>query len=398
MSKQFYIHHRSRTYLPLLGLLVACIASLPLVGSALARSSTPVSAAHGEHLLNIYDKGVERTIVTKARTLHDALNAAKITVDEERDVVEPGLNTELVGAKYSVNIYRARPVVVVDGSHRRQVTTAQQTPGLIAQAAGLTLYPEDEVTLGAADDVALDGASLVMKITRSKVVKLTLYGKTAEVHTRADTVAAFLREKNITLAADDTISASTTAPITSGMHVEIWRNGKQTVTVEEDIDFVTEKVQDADQPTSHHEVKTPGEKGKQNVTYEIEMKNGQEVGRKKIAAVTTKEPKKQVEVVGTKTAVSYNGGGSKDQWLAASNIPRDQWGYAEWLVQKESGWNPNARNASGACGLAQALPCNKVPGNPLDPINSLNWMHGYVMGRYGSWEKAVAHSKSRGWY
>ena len=130
------------------------------------------------------------------------------------------------------------------------------------------------------------------------------------------------------------------------------------------------------------------------------MKNGVEISRRKVASVVTKEPKKQIEVIGTKNAaMPYTGGGSKDQWLAASNIPRDQWGYAEWLVQKESGWNPNARNASsGACGLAQALPCSKVPGNPLDPVNSLNWMNGYVTNRYGSWENAVAHSKSKGWY
>ena len=95
----------------------------------------------------------------------------------------------------------------------------------------------------------------------------------------------------------------------------------------------------------------------------------------------------------------YSGGGNKSDWLAASSIPESQWGYADWLVQKESGWNPNAVNvSSGACGLGQQLPCGKWAGQWNDPVDSLNGMHGYVMGRYGSWEAAVQHSKSVGWY
>ena len=102
------------------------------------------------------------------------------------------------------------------------------------------------------------------------------------------------------------------------------------------------------------------------------MQNGIEVARREIANVVTEQPKKQIEIVGSKPAtMPYTGGGSKDQWLAASNIPRDQWGYADWLVKKESGWNPNAVNRSnGACGLAQALPCGKVGSNPHDPVVS----------------------------
>ncbi len=90
------------------------------------------------------------------------------------------------------------------------------------------------------------------------------------------------------------------AKIIPGMKIELWRNGKQTITAEEDVKFEVEKVQDANRNSGYREVKQVGENGKKNVTYEVEMKNGVEVGRKEIASVVTKEPKKQIEIIGTK--------------------------------------------------------------------------------------------------
>jgi hypothetical protein len=209
-----------------------------------------------------------------------------------------------------------------------------------------------------------------------------------------------LKEKNIDLGDRGRASVSLDTPVTEGMSVRIWREGKQTITKQEKVAFETEQIKDADRPVGYKEVQTKGKAGKKTVTYEIEIKNGKEVSRKEIASLVTKPAEKQVEIIGTKpNFMPYTGGGTKTEWLAASNIPQSQWGYADYLVQKESGWNPNAQNpSSGACGLAQALPCSKLGANWTNPIVALNWMNGYVMGRYGSWENAVAHSKSMGWY
>ena len=404
MSMKFglKIHHSTARMMIVVAIAIFGIASVKLVDNALAREQVKESttaAPNGEKVVTIHDRGQERSIVTTVGTVKEALKAADISVDEKHDVVEPSLDTQLVSTKYNINIYRARPVTVADGTHRVRVVTAQQTTPLIAQAAGVTVYPEDKTTIEPPSDFLLDGADVILKIHRATPLQLTLYGKTTEVRTMAHTVGELLREKNITLGKDDGMSVPESTPITAGMHFSVWRNGKQTVTVEEEIAVPVEQVKDANRETGFKQVKEAGAPGKKNVTYEIEMQDGKEVSRREIASQVTKQPKKQVEIIGIKNAVMpYTGGGNKDQWLSSSNIPRDQWGYAEWLVQKESGWNPNARNPKGACGLAQALPCSKVPGNPLNPIDSLNWMHGYVMERYGSWEKAVTHSKARGWY
>jgi hypothetical protein len=95
----------------------------------------------------------------------------------------------------------------------------------------------------------------------------------------------------------------------------------------------------------------------------------------------------------------YTGGGAPAEWMAAAGIAESDWGYVEYIVSKESGWNPNATNASsGACGLVQALPCSKVPGNGYDPVDNLRWANGYATGRYGSWSGAYDFWISNHWW
>ena len=288
------------------GAILPLVGGLFFVNQALADTSKPVAKA-GERLVNIYDRGVEKTVVTKARTVREVLKLAKISIDERQDVVEPGLDSEMVAEKYQVNIFRARPITIVDGNKRLKITTAEQTPALIAKAAGLEVFTEDKTTLDKGDNIVVDGADTVMKVERASVVNFVLYGKESVVRTHAKTVGELLKDKNITLQKDDTLSVDQSARIVPGMKIELWRNGKQTVTVEEDVKFQTEKVQDANRDLGYREVKQAGENGKKNVTYEIEMKNGVEVSRKEIASVVTKESKKQIEIVGAKSSNTFSG-------------------------------------------------------------------------------------------
>lgn len=95
----------------------------------------------------------------------------------------------------------------------------------------------------------------------------------------------------------------------------------------------------------------------------------------------------------------YSGGGSPAEWMAAAGIPEGDWGYVDAIVSRESGWNPNATNSSsGACGLVQALPCSKVPGNGYDPVANLGWAIGYANGRYGGWEGAYQFWQANHWW
>ena len=306
MGIRLQAKHYSKKITFVSGAILMLVGGLFFVNQALADATKPATKA-GEKLVTIYDRGAEKTIVTKARTIREALKLAKFSIDERQDVVEPSLDSEMVAEKYNINIFRARPITIVDGNKRLKVTTAEQTPALIAKAAGIEVFEEDKTTLSNSDNMAVDGANMVMKIDRASMVNFVLYGKESVIRTHAKTVGELLKEKNINPKKDDTLSVDRSAKIIPGMKIELWRNGKQTITTEEDVKFEVEKVQDANRDSGYREVKQAGENGKKNVTYEIEMKNGVEVSRKEIASVVTKEPKKQIEIVGTKSSTSFSG-------------------------------------------------------------------------------------------
>ena len=378
-----------------------CLAVLTLsvVLATYVQAVSQPTPSFGQRLVTVHDHDQDRGILTSATTLRQVFTEAGIHMDPN-DTVEPGLDQLLTANSYEVNIYRARPVTIVDGTMRQKVMSPHQTADQIAEQAGVTLQKEDTAEIALNTNMVSEGAGVRLTIDRALPITLILYGEKMTVYTQTTTVAELLKEKEIMLAANDTVSVPLGTAITKDMTVEIWRNGIQTIAVDEDIEFPIEQQKDASRPVGFREITTPGEKGQKKVTYEINRQNGQEVARKEIQSVVLKEPKKQVEIIGTKPKhTPYTGGGTKTDWLAASIIPQEAWGAADAIVSQESGWNPNAVNrTSGACGLAQALPCSKVPGNPYDPVNSLNWMHGYVMGRYGGWEEALAFKREKGWY
>ncbi len=355
---------------------------LAIVIASLAGKSV-AAESQGGRLITVHDRGQQLTFITDKTTLREALQAAEIAIDP-RDAVEPSLDENLVASNYQVNVYRARPVTIVDGALRLKVVTPYQSPARIVEDAGITLHAEDTTTITRSNDIVSDGAGLQLVIDRATEITVDFYGSVSKLRTQAATVGDFLKEKNISLGTNGRASANANAAITQGMALRIWREGKQTISVDESVAYSVKQVKDADQPTSYKKVETAGVAGTRAATYEIEVVNGQEVSRVEIASITTKEPIQQVEIVGAKpTSIPYTGGGSKTDWLAASSIPQESWGYADFMVQKESGWNPNAVNrSSGACGLAQALPCSKLGADWSNPVVALNWMNGYVNGRY----------------
>ena len=372
------------------GAILLGTASVAMASSSSDNNSAETSSA--KRLVTIYDDGTERTILTHADTVAGALKDAGITT-EKADVVEPKLDAKLTDSSTNINIYRARPIVVVDGTRQIRVVTAAQSDADIVKAAGLKLDPADKTNLTRVNDVlASGGAGLQLVITRAKTVHLTLYGNNLTLKTQAKTVADLLDEKKIKLAPSDFISVETGTTITDNMNLEIWREGEQTVTTEEDVPFTTQTINDPTLDKSVRQVKTAGVNGKRSVTYEINMKNGQEVSRQEIQSVDISAPVTEVVIVGSKPAgPAYNPNGTHEDWMRAAGIAPENFAYVDYIVSHESGWNPNSRNAgSGACGLPQAYPCSKLGPNWNNPVVALSWMNGYVS-RYGGWAGAYQH-------
>lgn len=290
-------------------------------------------------LITLYDRGQTTIFLTDAKTLGEALSQENIQLDP-RDTVEPSRDEELVASEYKVNIYRARPVVIVDGSVRTKTVSPYQTPERIAKDAGFTLNQEDTVTLEASTDYVYDGAGLKLVIDRSLPVKIDLYGRQVEVHTQARNVGDMLEEKNIRFTDNDCVQPDRSTPITSGMAVRVWREGKQTLSVDQAIPYSRDIIYDADRPLGYRVAQTAGTNGMRTHTYEIEIRDGKEISRVEIANIVTRQPVKQVEVIGI-----YNNGAGLSQGKGAQ-----YWTDSKGVSHRETYYDLDMGRVMQSCG------------------------------------------------
>ena len=80
----------------------------------------------------------------------------------------------------------------------------------------------------------------------------------------------------------------------------------------------------------------------------------------------------------------------------------DQFACLDSLWAKESGWNPTAANPSGAYGIPQALPGNKMATAGADwatnPATQIAWGLSYISSVYDTPCAAWRHSQAKNWY
>jgi transglycosylase-like protein len=264
------------------------------------------SLAVGEHIITVHDDGQSKGFITKKQTLREALAEAAIKLDRN-DRTEPNIDERLVANSYNVNIYRARTVVVKDGSQLTKIITSYRTGKQIVKQAGIAVRDEDILTLSQSNSPMRDSAAEVLSIKRAVPFNFDFYGKKATSYTQAQTIGEMLAEKHIKMSANDIIIPNKDTKIARGMNVRLYRNGTQTVTVDEDIQFETEQIKDVNRDKGYKEIQTKGVNGKRTVTYEINVQNGVEVSRREINSNIIQQPVKQVEIIGAKTSATFNG-------------------------------------------------------------------------------------------
>ena len=102
-------------------------------------------------------------------------------------------------------------------------------------------------------------------------------------------------------------------------------------------------------------------------------------------------------------APAFNPSGSKADWMRAAGIGDADFGYVDYIISHESGWDYHAVNrSSGAYGLPQSLPAGKLASAGADwrdnPVTQLRWANNYAVGRYGSWEAAYHYWTVNHWW
>ena len=307
---------------------------LSLIFNAKVRSTD--NSNDKNKLVNIYDRGVKTSVVSNGAKVKDAVEKSGIILNEH-DRVEPGLETEISNVEYNVNIYRAHPVVVVEGNLKKPIVSSYQTGSEIVKEAGINLRDEDTVELQKANELT-DGAGLKAIIKRATPINLTFFGKNEVVYTQSKTVGDFLKDRNIKLGKDDKMSHLEADAITASMDLRVWREGRQTITVEEEVAYPTEKIQDADKAPGYKEIRQAGKNGKRTATYDIVVQDGVEVSRTETNSIIITQPVKQIEVHGAKFA--YTGGPLSEAQITA-------------LGTCESGMTANRNSGNGFYGAFQ---------------------------------------------
>jgi uncharacterized protein YabE (DUF348 family) len=342
-----------------------------------------------------YDKQ-KLVVPTKPQPVGELLKKLDITI-HAGDVVEPELSTNIVQDNFRINIYRAKPVqVITDGGNPEFSFSAATTPRSIAAQAGVTVYPEDAVKAVPVTNFLKQGSvGEQVVITRSRPVNLNLYGAAAPTRTLAKTVGGLLKEKQIRLINGATVTPAADAPITKNMQVFVLAKGVKIVTKKETVAMPEQTVKDSNLTLGSRALRQRGSPGKQLVTYQITVdpKTKKVLKREVIQKVVTVAPVKQITVVGTNVNIPRD----KISIMRAAGISSSDYGYVDYIVSHEGGWNGTTKynySGSGAYGICQALPGSKMASAGSDwrtnPVTQLRWCDGYATGRYGSWSGAYS--------
>jgi len=193
-----------------------------------------------EKFITIFDGSSKRTVRSSASTVKDVLDRLNVSLSET-DSVSPSLGTEIDADNFFINIYRSRPVLVLDGAVSKIVNVSSFDPKTAVRSAGFVIYDEDYVETVSTVNFLETGASSAFKIIRG--------------------------------------------------------NGK-TVTLEEDLPFETKTIKSYDIPAGSEKVESLGELGKIRRVFRVKTLDGAEVERELVKEEVLRAPVDRVVAVG----------------------------------------------------------------------------------------------------
>lgn len=385
------------------------------VGLSQRTKVTPVLKANNSNVVLLtYDKK-QHIIPTDAKTVGEMLERTKIEL-HEGDIVEPSKNEEIIGDNFRINIYRAAPVTIVDNGRKTFAFSAATTARSIVNQTGITVYPEDKLSLSPVDDF-LSGDSLGQRVIveRSVPVYINLYGTATTVRTHSKTVGQLLEEKGVKLGADDNVQPSLDAKLEPSTQVFLMRNGVQIQAIEEVIEHDVEKIEDNSLSFGTAAIRQQGSDGKKIVTYQIDTQNG---SRSVIQEVIIQQPVTHIVARGKAVDVPSD----KEALMRSAGIKQSDYAYVAYIINHENAlwcstrWQgqmfcpthylekyPGAENNTKlGYGLCQSTPANKMATAGADwrtnPVTQLKWCSGYAIDRYGTWEAAYEFKAEKGWW
>ena len=386
---------------------ISILILLSVIGIVVFSGGKPQLRSTDTHVVIINHDRVEQTLPTREKTVGDILERAEIAINEG-DVVEPGLDTEVVSDNFRINVYRAVPVTIVDAGRKTFAYSAAKTPRSIVKQAGIEVHPEDRLELLPVDNFLVEGSigeRLVIK--RATAVNLNLYGTQLNLRTQATTVGELLKEKNVKLSKGDTVQPVVGSPLKANDQVFVLREGIKIEFAEEEVAMPRQIIEDNSLSFGTQVLRQQGTTGRRLVTYQVDEKTGE---RRRIQEVTMVEAVTHIVARGRAVQIP----GDKQAVMASAGIAVSDYPYVDFIMSHESGWCPTKLQGQiGYCppyapetipsnlgyGLGQATPGTKMAGFGADwktsAVTQLKWASTYTKGRYGTWEAAYDFWQNR---
>ncbi|HEY2042811.1 MAG TPA: G5 domain-containing protein, partial [Jatrophihabitans sp.] len=174
------------------------------------------------------------------------------------------------------------------------------------------------------------------------------------------------------------------------------------------VPFVVQKQKDPSSYVGSDTVVRQGANGTDRVTYQLLYLDGKLIGQVPMITKVLSPGISELLKVGSKAAPTFVATASgAAQKIAAGMVAARGWGADQFsclvsLWSKESGWRTDAANPSGAYGIPQALPGDKMasvgPNWQSDAATQITWGLNYIAGTYGTPCAAWGHSQATNWY
>ncbi len=402
---KFFTRHPSFKIptLTILGLIILTLGSYYLF-----HNSSEIQITPNSRIVIISHDGVRQVVPTNDKTIGVLLTKLHIKLNPG-DVVEPSLDTPINQDDFRINIFRAKPVAINDGSSLNYTLSAAATPRAIVQQSGQTIYPQDYAKMSPTSNFLATGViGETVTINRATPVNLDLYGRNIPLRTHAKTVAALIKEEKITIEKNDQVLPSLNSPLSPNQVVFIVRKGVSISSVTTTIPIPIQTSYDASLAYGTSAVQQQGSAGQEVTTYQNQLRNGVVVSQTPLQTIVTVPPVTEIVVEGTSLS------GIKGD-MALAGISLNDYQYADYIISHESGWCPTKAQGEHYCpaipdnaytpngyGLCQATPGYKMASAGSDwatnPITQLSWCNGYAVSRYGSWYNAYIHwINNRNW-
>lgn len=319
-------------------------------------------------------EGEEIEVRTHAKTVEQLLEEQNIEV-AAHDIVEPALNTPLKTG-LAVEWIEAEEVVLTVDEEEQTFVTTKRTVGEVLEEAGIEVTEHDIVYPALEEETQPRIA-----VTKAIEVEVVDGGESKKIWTTPTSVELFLASQKIALGEHDELAGVTLEDRLSKdvAKVEVVRIEKVKEQVEAPAEFKVEEKKDANLEKGKTKVLQEGQKGKMLRTYEVVMRNGEEVERNVVAEEVVDAPKNKIVAVGSKQIAQAKP--ANNTVVSRGNSSAAPAGGKEFYVEATA-YTPYCTGCSGISAAGINLRANPnlrlIAVDPrVIPMGSKVWVEGY---------------------